>query len=140
MNAIQITKDIKLFKAEFARNLNLGFPPIVALDQTFHSLGQEYLLQVKQVVLTAFPLGSGEVRGRYRDYIFANRQGTQYVKRYRIPFDPKTDKQLENRAKWKYIAQSWQNLTDSEKAEYNLRATEQRFSGFNLYVREQYRK
>lgn len=140
MGTVQITKDVNLFTAEFARNLDSGYPPLDALKQTFHSFGREYLLRVEKVVLCGFALGSLEVRGRYRDYIFANRQGTQYVKEYKKPYNPRTPKQQANRAKWKSIGQSWQNLSESDKAEYNLRATGLPFSGFNLYVRDQYRK
>ena len=101
MNPIQITKDVNLFTAEFARNLESGYSPLEALNQTFHSFGAEYLLRIEKVVLCGFALGAGEVRGRYREYIFANRQGTQYVKDYKIPYNPRTANQQANRAKWK---------------------------------------
>ncbi|MCX7920311.1 MAG: hypothetical protein N3A72_12070 [bacterium] len=140
MNGIHIMHDINRFEAEFVRQIEAGYTPLDALHRTFVSLGNQYLLQVDRIGVSGFPLGAREVRGKFGDKIFAVRQGTQYVKDYKKPSNPRTARQQANRNKWKTIAQSWKNVSDAEKTEYNRRATGQRFSGFNLYVREQYRQ
>lgn len=136
MIKLEINKEALI--EEFTQHLEAGYSPQAALEYAFITVGKEYLLQVQTLVLTGFPLGSMEARGRYRDIIFAVRQGTQYVKPYRTPFNPQTLSQQINRNKWKEIGKSWQELADSEKAEYNLRAAGKPLSGFNLYVKEQY--
>jgi len=136
---IKIEIEKEQFIDEFNQHLSSGCPPQAAVENAFLTVGKDYLLQVEKLILIGFPLGSMEVRGKYRDKIFAVQKGTQYVKQYRIPRNPRTPAQQTNREKWKEIGKSWQLLSDSEKAVYNRRADGKPFSGFNLYVQEQYR-
>lgn len=135
---IRIEIDKEQFIKEFNYHLTRGLSPIAALETAFITVGSDYLLQVDMLVLTGFPLGSMEARGKFRDKIFAVQKGTQYIKSYRKPFNPQTPNQQTNRTKWKDIAHQWQELSDSEKEAYNLRAKGKSFSGFNLFVREMY--
>jgi hypothetical protein len=137
MIRIEINKE--QFIEEFNRHLESGLDPLAALETAFITVGSEYLLQVDKLVLTGFPLGSMEARGKFRDKIFAVQKGTQYIKPYQKPLNPRTLLQQTNRERWKEIALSWQELAESEKAEYNLYALGKPFSGFNLYVKEQYK-
>ena len=136
---IKLEIEKEQFIDEFNLHLNSGSSPQAALEQAFITVGKEYLLQVEKLELIGFPLASFAVRGKYRDKIFAVRQGTQYIKQYRKPNNPQTFPQQANRDQWKEIGKNWMLLSDSEKAVYNLRAEGKPFSGFNLYVQEQYR-
>jgi hypothetical protein len=136
MIKIEIDKD-KLID-EFTRHLESGLSPLAALTAAFATVGSDYLLQVDKLVLTGFPLGSMEARGKFRDKIFAVQKGTQYIKPYQKPFNPRTLFQQSNRTKWKEIAHQWQELDESEKEVYNARAEGKPMSGFNLFVKEQY--
>lgn len=135
---IRIEIEKEQFIEEFHFHLSDGFSPLEALERAFITVGSEYLVQVDKLVLTGFPLGAMEARGKFRDKIFAVQKGTQYIKPYRKPFNPRTPNQQTNRDKWKDIAFQWQELTDAEKEEYNQRAAGKPLSGFNLYVKEQY--
>jgi hypothetical protein len=85
MVRIEIEKE--QFIQEFNYHLSEGFSPLDALERAFITIGSDYLVQVDKLVLTGFPLGSMEARGKFRDKIFAVQKGTQSIKPYQKPFN-----------------------------------------------------
>lgn len=139
---IKLSYPIEKFVDAFKQKLADTPDPINALEQTIHSLGAEYLLQVNEVVLTGFPLGSATVSGKYRDKVFATLHGETHIRKLTIPKDPKTEKQIVQRTKFGDIAKSWTTLPQEVKDEYNRQAEEKKLggkqmSGFNLYMQTQ---
>ena len=52
------------------------------------------------------------------------------------PFNPQTVPQQANRSKFSTAIASWQALTESQQASYNIRAKYKSYSGYNLYISE----
>lgn len=53
---------------------------------------------------------------------------------YYYPHNPKTASQIEVRLKFKNAVIAWQNLTESEKADYNKLSTGTDKNGYNTYI------
>ncbi|MFB3895924.1 MAG: hypothetical protein ACE14V_06435 [bacterium] len=127
---------IELFKEQVALYPN----PMVALEQSLSILGQEHLLQPESIVYTGLPLGSLNASGKFRQKVYATRNGKTHIRKLTIPFDPKTPKQQEHRAKFKLISESWIHQPLSVKEEYNLRAKGLQITGYALYLQEEFKK
>jgi len=62
---------------------------------------------------------------------------TRYFREgYYITKNPRTAPQQANRQKYADGVLAWQNLTNEQKAVYNLRARFKGFSGYNLFLKE----
>ncbi|MDI6783775.1 MAG: hypothetical protein QME64_06745 [bacterium] len=136
MVKITVPKDkfIDAFFAQLASNPN----PENAFEQAMHHLGLEYLIKVEKLVLSGLPLGSMQVSGQYREYIYVTRNGKTYIKRYAIPANPRTEKQQAHRIRFGQIAKSWSSLPPEMQEQYNQLAKEQPKNGFNLYIEDQF--
>jgi hypothetical protein len=131
-----IEKFIEVFKTQVV----LYPDPVQALEQTILKLGAEYILPVEKVVLMGFPLGSMTASGKYREKVFATRNGRTHVRKLVIPHDPKTGKQIANRTRFAEIVQAWKELPESVKTDYNRKAKNVPKTGLNLYIQEQTKK
>lgn len=132
---------VREFIALVESYLDKGLLPLAAVNQAVHNLGKEYGLEVERVSVSGWPLYSLTASGRFRDKVFVTRSGQEtHVRPYRIPRDPKTQKQLDHRQKFKTISQQWKSLTPEQKESYNqLAEQEGGLSGYNYYVREKIR-
>lgn len=82
------------------------------------------------------PLLSLEAHGTLADNLtFQKRSGSKFVRRKPTPTDPKSTAQLAQRDAYQRAASSWNDLTDAQKAAWNMRARPLRITGFNLYMR-----
>ena len=119
-----------------------GLLPTVALNKALNELGKDYGLIVKEVAVSGWPLYSVTASGKYLDKVFVTRAGDTYIRKYVIPRDPKTEKQLAHRNKWKQVVESWKNLSEVEKYNWNVIAhnSGRPISGFNLYMEHQFQK
>lgn len=52
------------------------------------------------------------------------------------PYNPQTEPQQTNRQKLADAVAAWQSLTTEQKRVYNKNAVGQRFTGYNLFIRE----
>lgn len=55
---------------------------------------------------------------------------------YNPPSDPKTKKQQARRQKMARAVSAWHDLPESEKEKYRAKARNQRYSGYNLFIKE----
>ena len=124
---------MEMFKTQLA----LYPDPVQALEQTIYQLGAEYILPVEKIVLMGFPLGSMTASGKFRDKVFATRNGKTHLRKLVVPLDPKTAKQRLNRTRFADIIQSWKELPQSVKDEYNRKTKGTPKTGLNLYIEEQ---
>jgi len=131
---------IEKFMEMFKTQLTLYPDPVQALEQTIYQLGAEYILPVEKIVLMGFPLGSMTASGKFRDKVFATRNGKTHLRKLVVPHDPKTAKQRLNRTRFADIIQSWKELPQSVKDEYNRKTKGTPKTGLNLYIEEQSRK
>ena len=132
---------VEEFIALFKRYLDAGMMPLPALNQAIYSLAQDYLLKVERITVAGFPLGSLTASGRFRDKVFVTRRGQEtHVRRYVIPRDPKTAKQLAQRARVRVAVASWQNLTPAEKLQWGSAANQEgKCSGYHYYLEKYFR-
>lgn len=72
--------------------------------------------------------------------VFSSWKGVNYVRARVIPKNPKSDLQVAIRALIKAATEAWKNedspIDSAYKAAYNTAAEGQRYSGFNLYVKD----
>lgn len=86
----------------------------------------------------------GDLSGKMKGLVFAFNKAGSYVRGFRMPTDPKTGAQLNNRATFAEASTTWHSLTDAQKAAWNafaitffkpkMGSSGTRFSGFNAYV------
>lgn len=135
---VSITYSIEAFTALFDRYLSEDLLPQVAFQKAVMDLGKEYGLVATEITVTGWPLYSLNASGKYREKVFVTLKGNTYIRNHVIPKDPKSEKQLAQRAKWKEVASSWKSLTDEQKAQFISRAavSGRPISGFNLYMEE----
>lgn len=59
----------------------------------------------------------GDVNDKFGVYQRRTRYGRNIISKakYQVPFDPKTDRQIESRKNWARIISIWKNYTDEEK-------------------------
>jgi hypothetical protein len=136
MITIKVSVD-KLYD-EFMNQLAREPEPKQAFAQAIHHLGWEYLIQVDQVILAGFPLGSMQASGKFRDYVYVTRNGKTYVRKYVIPVNRKTDKQQAHRRRFGNLAKSWAALSPEVQNYYKQLAKSERENGFNLFIQEQF--
>ena len=100
-----------------------------------------YLAQGGMVYLLKYPLVSKTASGKWGEFIFVTRNGKSYLKRYRIPKDPKTLSQLEQRNYFRLAVHAYQNENPSVKEIWKTKAENLTgLSGYNLYLREKIRE
>lgn len=68
------------------------------------------------------------------EYVVSSWKGRKYVRRYVIPKNPRTKKQLKQRKKFTEAVKKWHKLSESEKAHYNKLAERYAISGMNLFI------
>jgi hypothetical protein len=135
---VSIKVSIEKLYQEFMTQLSLYPDPEQAFHQAISRLGWEYLVKVDQIILTGNPLESMLASGKFRDYVYVTRAGKTYIRKYVIPDNPRTAGQQEHRARFGEISKSWSILSPEQKQQYNLLASGQQKSGFNLYVEQQF--
>ena len=66
------------------------------------------------------------------------RKGQQFLRKYVLPHDPKTPKQMRQRKKYAKANEVWRRMPESEKEAYDNRAGNMNMgmSGYNLFVSE----
>ncbi len=67
-----------------------------------------------------------------KDMIAASWKGHDYIKRYAVPTNPRSEQQTKHRAIFNQAVQAWKKLTSRQKEFYNRIADG--MSGFNVYV------
>ena len=130
------------FYKEFEKQLAVHPNPVFAVKTALSALGSPYLVQVSEIILSGFPLGSQQASGKFRDYIFVTRNGKTYIKPYKKPRNPNSPKQQAHRLKFRQVTKSWSPLPIETKQEYNRRAKlePKPMSGFNLFCKENLKK
>lgn len=73
---------------------------------------------------------SGTIGGKV---VAAKWKGIEYIRGFRIPQNPRTPLQMEQRAHFTLAVDSWHDLTQDERDAYELMAV--KMTGFNLYVK-----
>jgi hypothetical protein len=136
---VNIHFPVESFYQELEKQLKVHPKPIIAVKTALSRLGNPYLLQVSEIILSGYPLGSLQASGRFRDYIFVTRNGNTYIKPYKIPRNPKTPAQQAQRDKFRLVTKSWKALSPEQKQVYRDRANQLQkpMNGINLYSQEQ---
>ena len=62
------------------------------------------------------------------------RYGKTFVRRYFVPRNPRTEKQLKHRDRFSRAVKEWKKLTNEEKETYKQLAEGMSMSGFNLFM------
>jgi len=65
---------------------------------------------------------------------FIRRRGIVYSRPYKVPFDPRSTAQLDQRNKFKQGKLAWDALSSESKDYFNARAEGESYSGFNLFM------
>jgi hypothetical protein len=88
------------------------------------------------LVVEQYPLFSRRASGRFDELIYAyiQRTGTQYAKKYKVPKNPQTPAQQEQRAKYARAILAWQELTESNKNVWRKQGEITHQIGYNLFV------
>jgi hypothetical protein len=130
---------VELFYQELEKQVKVHPDPVIAVKTALSKLGNPYLVQVSEITLSGYPLGSLQASGKFRDYIFVTRNGQTYIKPYKKPRNPKTPAQQAQRQKFQRVTKSWKELSPEQQQEYNDRAelTGTPLTGYNLFCREQ---
>jgi len=82
------------------------------------------------------PLGDSQARGALADTtIFQRRRGQVFVKKYATPSNPNSAGQQDQRIKFQWAIQAWQDLSSADKDLWRANATGKVQTGYNLFVR-----
>jgi len=82
------------------------------------------------------PLFSNSAHGRVNGLVYQTGPYGQFVRGHVPQHGKPTEKQLQQNYFFGQAADSWRELTDEQKAEYNTRAVNLHMTGFNLYIKE----
>ncbi|MCX7919330.1 MAG: hypothetical protein N3A72_06945 [bacterium] len=136
---VNIHFPIEAFYQELEKQSKIHADPVYAVKTALSTLGRPYVVQVDEIVLRGFPLGSLQASGKFRDYIFVTRNGKTYLKPYTKPRNPNTTKQRAQRNKFRQAVQSWKLLSPEEKQAYRNRAKLKPtpMTGISLFCQEQ---
>jgi len=74
--------------------------------------------------------------GRIGDVVASTWKGIKYVKEFKKPANPRTEKQQRNRKLFKEAIEKWQRLPKEEKEKWNKKAAEKKLSGYNLMIKQ----
>lgn len=74
------------------------------------------------MALVKYGGGITEFRGKIAGNIFSRNKGGAYVKKYTVPTNPQTPRQLEVRAQFSTISVFWATLTDLQRASWESAA------------------
>lgn len=81
------------------------------------------------------PYGDPQAHGSIgRTLTFIRRRGIVYVRPYKIPYDPRSAGQVAQRNLFQDAVAGWYALSSESKDYYNLRASGQSYTGYNLYI------
>lgn len=81
------------------------------------------------------PYGDPNAHGTIgRTLTFIRRRGIVYARPYRIPFDPKSQAQLDQRQLFREAKLGWDALSSESRDYYNTRAQGQTYTGYNYYI------
>ena len=135
---VNIHFQVAAFYTELEKQLAVHPNPVFAVKTALSALGQPYLVQVSEIILSGYPLGSMQASGKFRDYIFVTRNGETYIKPYKKPLNPNSVKQQAQREKFRQATQSWKSLSPEMKQAYRDRAElePKPMNGINLYCKE----
>jgi hypothetical protein len=136
---VNIHFPVESFYQELEKQVKVHPDPVIAVKTALSRLGNPYLVQVSEITLSGYPLGSLQASGRFRDYIFVTRNGNTYIKPYKVPRNPKSPAQQEHRDKFKQATLAWKALSSEQKQTFNDRAelTGTPITGYNLFCQEQ---
>jgi len=83
------------------------------------------------------PLLSFSASGQIaKSQVYSTWKGIPYVRRYAVPANPKTTKQMNNRGIWSMISQSWLFAPAAIQAAFNAYAVGKPLTGRNKFVSE----
>jgi len=82
------------------------------------------------------PLFSNTASGRFGGLIYESGPWGPYAKALVPQHRKPTAKQIQQNYFFGIAADSWRELTDAEKAEWNVKARGMKMTGFNLYIKE----
>lgn len=83
------------------------------------------------------PYGDSQAHGTIANtFIFVRYRGIVYAKPYRIPFDPKTPDQINQRQVFLAAIKSWNSQDSRTKSYYNIVTAESSINGINLFVQK----
>lgn len=91
------------------------------------------------------PLHANEARGKIaKAQIMRRQRGNIYAISYNYPGYKKkfkvSERQKEQREKYKEGTEAWRTLTNEEKELYNKKAEEFKITGYNLFIKEYIKK
>lgn len=71
-------------------------------------------------------------------YIYWTVHGTQFKRPYKIPYDPKTESQITQREKFSAAAQTWNELTEEQKQEWEEKVKKRQvvMTAYNYYIQK----
>jgi hypothetical protein len=69
-----------------------------------------------------------------------NRDGSNFLRTYVLPHDPRTPKQMKQRRKYTEANEVWKAFSEQEKGEYRARAKGTGMNGYCLFVSHYTRK
>lgn len=75
-----------------------------------------------------------ELHGKNGNYIHYYVKGYHYVRSYSIPRNPRSMAQQKNRSTFAEAVKSWQELSHEARGIYNRIASNERYSGYNLFI------
>jgi hypothetical protein len=135
---VNIHFPIELFYLELEKQVKANPDPVIAVKTALSRLGNPYLVQVSEITLSGYPLGSLQASGKFRDYIFVTRNGKTYIKPYKKPRNPKSPAQQAQRNKFRLVTKSWKELSPEQQQEYRDRANQLQkpMNGINLFSQE----
>ena len=95
------------------------------------SLGGEAVLIIEQS-----PMASMQARGKYGDKIYSviGKTGTQRVKEYKKPRNPRSPAQQKQRGKIREAIMAWRMLAIAQRTIWNKKAKNKPLSGYNLFI------
>ncbi|HEV8595808.1 MAG TPA: DUF6266 family protein [Thermoplasmata archaeon] len=85
-------------------------------------------MKIRNIFGTKFSGAAG------KSMIASSWKGRPYMRSYAVPYNPRTERQQANRAKFGAAKTLWRALTDEQRAAWERAA--KGMSGWNLFVRE----
>ena len=82
------------------------------------------------------PLFSNSAHGRLANIVYESGPYGQYAKVHTPQKNKPAQSQYEHNLAFGEVSESWKELTDEQKKNWNVKARGMKMSGFNLYVKE----
>jgi len=81
------------------------------------------------------PYGDPNAHGTIgKTLTFIRRRGAVYCRPYNVPYDPRTQDQLDQRQLFRDAKEAWHALSSESRDYYNLMAQGQSYTGYNLFM------